>query len=154
MYDYGSNVVIENNYVYVNGDEVASVDQYAEQAEKLANRGRKAKPAKDTNTRTALGMGSLAGNLTADPELRYTSTGRAVCKMRIAYTPRQQNPETNNWVDGPAQFFDVTAWGKLGEHCAEHRDAVRGHFLTQTCTRRFFGSSLPVLVSTRAQSEP
>jgi len=45
-YDYGSNVVIENNNVYVNGDEVASAPQYAEQAAQLVDRGREAAPAK------------------------------------------------------------------------------------------------------------
>jgi len=47
LYDYGSNVVIENNYVYVNGDEVASAEDYAGQAEKIAARGRRIKPGED-----------------------------------------------------------------------------------------------------------
>lgn len=72
------------------------------------------------NERRDLGPGSLSGNLTADPELRYTPTGRAVCKLRIAFTPRTQNPDTGEWKDGRTQFFDVTAWGQLAENCAEH----------------------------------
>lgn len=79
-----------------------------------------AKQARDTNQRTVLGPGSITGNLTADPELRYTSQGRAVCRLRVAHTPRVQDPKSHEWKDGAAQFFDVTAWGKLGEHCAEY----------------------------------
>jgi len=79
-----------------------------------------AKQARDNQERTALGPGSITGNLTQDPILRYTQQGRAVCALRLAYTPRQQNAKTGDWEDGKAQFFDVTAWGRLGEHCAEH----------------------------------
>jgi hypothetical protein len=46
-YDYGSNVVIENNYVYLNGDEIASAEAYAAKAEKSAARGRRVKPEED-----------------------------------------------------------------------------------------------------------
>lgn len=70
--------------------------------------------------RKDLGGGSLAGNLTADPELRYTPSGRAVCRMRVAVTPRIKDDKSGQWKDGQAQFFDVTAWGQLGENCAEH----------------------------------
>jgi hypothetical protein len=62
VYDYGSNVVIENNYVYVDGDEVASAKQYAAQAEKLAKRGRKAKPAKDSEWQPLGVFGMIQGD--------------------------------------------------------------------------------------------
>lgn len=67
-----------------------------------------------------LGRGSLAGNLTYDPELRYTQNGRAVTKLRVATTERKQNSRTGEWEDGPREFFDVTCWGMLGENCCEH----------------------------------
>lgn len=77
-------------------------------------------PAKPKSDRTELGPGSLAGNLTADPVLRYTESGRAVAQLRVAVTERVQDPKTGDWKDGQPQFFDVTAWGQLAEHCAEH----------------------------------
>jgi hypothetical protein len=46
-YDYGSSVVIENNYIYVNGEQTASADEYAGQAAAFADRGREAKPAEN-----------------------------------------------------------------------------------------------------------
>lgn len=70
--------------------------------------------------RKDLGPGSLAGNLTADPELRYTPSGRAVARLRVAVTERKQNQKTQEWEDGPTRFFDVTAWGQLAEHAVEH----------------------------------
>jgi single-strand DNA-binding protein len=40
--------------------------------------------------------------------------------MRVAVTPRVFNTRKNQWEDGPAVFHDVTAWGRLGENCAEY----------------------------------
>jgi hypothetical protein len=62
VYDYGSNVVIENNYVHVDGDQVASTEQYAAQAEKLANRGRKAKPSKNSQWQPLGVFGMIQGD--------------------------------------------------------------------------------------------
>jgi single-strand DNA-binding protein len=55
----------------------------------------------------------LSGNLTRDPELRTTPNGTPVCSMRIA---------VNKYVDGQerAGYFNVTAWAKQGELCAEY----------------------------------
>lgn len=72
-----------------------------------------------------LGPGALAGNLTADPELRYTPSGRPVARMRVAVSDRRQDPDTQKWVDGPTEFYSISAWGQLAEHCAEH--LARGH---------------------------
>lgn len=74
---------------------------------------------KPDTTRKDEGPGSLAGNLTRDPELRYTSAGRAVCSLRVAVSERRKNARTGEWEDGPAAFFDVTAWAPLAEHAAE-----------------------------------
>lgn len=67
-----------------------------------------------------LGDGYIVGNLTEDPELRFTPTGRAVAKLRVAYTTRIKDPESNRWSDGETEFYTVTVWGQQGEHCAEH----------------------------------
>ena len=58
---------------------------------------------------------TVSGNLTRDPELRYTPTGRAVCNMGVAVNRRyQQNGE---WVE-QVSFIDVTCWADLAEHVA------------------------------------
>ena len=59
----------------------------------------------------------IVGNLTADPELRHTPSGAAVCNMRIAYNDRRKD-ETGNWSDVP-YYFNVTAWGNTAERCSE-----------------------------------
>ena len=60
---------------------------------------------------------TVSGNLTREPELRFTASGKAVAGFGLAVNRRfQQNGE---WVDAPPQFFNVTAWDRLGEHCAQ-----------------------------------
>lgn len=68
---------------------------------------------------TQLGAGYVMGNLCEDPELRFTPTGRAVCKLRVAYSPRYKDEDTGKWADGDPQFYTVNVWGQQGEHCAE-----------------------------------
>lgn len=59
---------------------------------------------------------TIKGNLTRDPELRFTQSGQAICNLGVAVNRRyQQNGE---WVDGPTQFFNVTCWGAYGENVA------------------------------------
>ena len=65
------------------------------------------------------GPGSLAGNLCADPDLRFTSNGKAVANLRIAVSERVRDDRTGEWKDGPTAFYDVTAWGTLAENCCE-----------------------------------
>ena len=60
---------------------------------------------------------TLVGNLTRDPELRFTNTGRAVAGMGIAVNRRWQNKTTQEWED-EVSFFNVTCWGQLGENVA------------------------------------
>lgn len=69
--------------------------------------------------RTPLGPGSLSGNVTHDPELRYTPGGRAVVKLRVAVSERVQAGDTGEWKDGPTEFFTVQAWGPLAENIIE-----------------------------------
>lgn len=76
------------------------------------------KPKPDTG-RKDLGPGSLAGNLTEDPTLRYTPSGKAVASIRVAVQERKLNPATQVWEDTPAQFFTVTCWPPLAERVAE-----------------------------------
>ena len=59
----------------------------------------------------------LVGNLTDDPELRFTPNGAAVANFRLAVTPRVR--EGDSWRDGETNFFRVNAWRKLGENVAE-----------------------------------
>src|SRR4051812_12510521 len=61
----------------------------------------------------------LVGNLTKDPELRHTSGGTAVCKLRIAVNTRQKDGATGQWTDKP-NYFDVTVWGNQGENCSQY----------------------------------
>jgi single-strand DNA-binding protein len=61
----------------------------------------------------------LTGNLTADPELRATPSGTAVCKLRVASNTRRKDSATGEWGEKP-NFFDVTVWGAQGENCARY----------------------------------
>ncbi len=61
---------------------------------------------------------TVVGNLTDDPELRYTPNGAAVCKFRIAVNRRIQDGQ-GNWKDGEASYFSVNCWRGLGENAAE-----------------------------------
>ncbi|MDO4613691.1 MAG: single-stranded DNA-binding protein [Actinomycetaceae bacterium] len=62
---------------------------------------------------------TLVGNLTADPELRFTNSGVAVASFTVASTPRTFNRQTNQWEDGTALFMRCSAWRQLAENCAE-----------------------------------
>jgi single-strand DNA-binding protein len=77
-----------------------------------------APPTQTAKTRT-LGQGSLAGTLTADPELRFSGGGKALVKVRVAVAERRQDRATGKWINGEAEFFDVTVWGKQGEYVVE-----------------------------------
>ena len=61
----------------------------------------------------------LVGNLTRDPELRHTSSGMAVCSLRIAVNTRRKDSATGQWGEKP-NYFDVTVWGQQGESCAQY----------------------------------
>jgi len=60
---------------------------------------------------------TLFGNLAADPELRFTPSGVAVCKLRMAMTPRFKSGD--EWKDGEPFWQDVTVWNETAEHVAE-----------------------------------
>jgi single-strand DNA-binding protein len=60
---------------------------------------------------------TLIGNLTDDPELKFTGNGAAVASFRLAVTPRVKDGDS--WRDGDTSFFRVTAWRDLAEHLTE-----------------------------------
>lgn len=62
---------------------------------------------------------TVIGNLTADPELRFTPNGAAVANFTVASTPRTFDKQRNEWVDGEALFLRCAAWKQLGENVAE-----------------------------------
>ncbi|MCQ4212370.1 single-stranded DNA-binding protein [Streptomyces longispororuber] len=62
---------------------------------------------------------TVIGNLTADPELKFTEGGAALAKFTIAATPRVFDRESSQWKDGTATFFRCAAWRQLAEHAAD-----------------------------------
>jgi single-strand DNA-binding protein len=61
----------------------------------------------------------ITGNLTADPELRFTPNGIAVCNFTVAATERRFDKATGGWVDQEPVFMRCTAWKQLAENIAE-----------------------------------
>ena len=62
---------------------------------------------------------TLVGNLTADPELRFTPSGAAVANFTVASTPRTFDRQTNEWKDGDAMFISCAVWRQAAENVAE-----------------------------------
>jgi len=62
---------------------------------------------------------TVVGNLTADPELRFTPSGAAVANFTIASTPRTFDRQTNEWKDGEALFLRCSIWRQAAENVAE-----------------------------------
>ncbi|CAM3443113.1 single-stranded DNA-binding protein [Stackebrandtia soli] len=62
---------------------------------------------------------TVIGNLTDDPELRYTPSGAAVAKFTVASTPRTFDKASGEWRDGEALFLNCNAWRQLAENVAE-----------------------------------
>lgn len=61
---------------------------------------------------------TVVGNLTADPELRYTQNGLPVANFTIASTPRNFDRAANEWKDGEALFLRASVWREFAEHVA------------------------------------
>ena len=59
----------------------------------------------------------LLGNLTRDPDLKFTQSGSALCKLGLAVN--QKYKKGDEWVEDPV-FVDITVWGKQAENCAEY----------------------------------
>lgn len=76
---------------------------------------------------------TMTGNLTGDPELRFTASGVAVANFTVAYTPRRK-ADDGKYVDGTTLFMRCNAWRHLAEHVAESlgkgaRVTVRGELV-------------------------
>jgi single-strand DNA-binding protein len=62
---------------------------------------------------------TVVGNLTADPELRFTSSGAAVASFTVASTPRTFDRQSGEWKDGEALFMRCSIWRQAAENVAE-----------------------------------
>lgn len=62
---------------------------------------------------------TVVGNLTADPELRFTSSGAAVASFTVASTPRTFDRQSGEWKDGEALFLRCNIWRQAAENVAE-----------------------------------
>ena len=62
---------------------------------------------------------TLVGNLTADPELRFTPSGAPVANFTVASTPRTFDRQANEWKDGDAMFLNCAVWRQAAENVAE-----------------------------------
>ena len=61
---------------------------------------------------------TVVGNITRDPELRFTPTGQAVASFGLAVNRRWQNRQTQEWEEATS-FFDVTCWAQMAENVSE-----------------------------------
>jgi single-strand DNA-binding protein len=61
---------------------------------------------------------SLIGNVTRDPEMRFTGGGTALVTFGLAVNRRWQNRQTNEWEE-QVSYFDIVCWGELGENVSE-----------------------------------
>ena len=59
---------------------------------------------------------AISGNLTREPEMRYTPSGKPVVSFTVAHNTGRFDKQTNEWVDGQATFIDVELWGGKGEN--------------------------------------
>ena len=68
---------------------------------------------------------ALVGNITRDPELRFTPTGQATATFGLAVNRRWQNRQTQEWEEATS-FFDVVCWREMAENAAESLSRGRG----------------------------
>ncbi|MET9418829.1 single-stranded DNA-binding protein [Streptomyces klenkii] len=62
---------------------------------------------------------TIIGNLTADPEIKFTNSGAALARFTVASTPRTFDKDSGQWRDGTSTFFRCAAWRSLAEHVAD-----------------------------------
>lgn len=84
---------------------------------------------------------TVVGNLTADPELRFTQSGAAVASFTVASTPRMFDRQSNEWKDGEAMFLRCSVWRDAAENVAESlekgaRVIVQGRLKQRSFTDR------------------
>ena len=84
---------------------------------------------------------TIIGNLTADPELRFTSSGAAVASFTVASTPRTFDRQTGKWKDAETLFMPCSSWRDAAENVAESltkgtRVIVQGRLTQRSYTTR------------------
>ena len=62
---------------------------------------------------------TVVGNLTSDPELRFTPSGASVASFTVAFTPRFLDKNSNEWKDGDALFLRCSVWRQAAENATE-----------------------------------
>ncbi|MDE0642649.1 MAG: single-stranded DNA-binding protein [bacterium] len=62
---------------------------------------------------------TIVGNLTQDPEMRFTPNGVAMARLSIAVNRRSFNRETNQWEEGETSYFNATCWRQMAENVSE-----------------------------------
>jgi single-strand DNA-binding protein len=62
---------------------------------------------------------TVVGNLTADPEMRFTPSGQAVLKLRLASSHRRYDKNSSQWVDGDTTFLDASVWGDHADNALD-----------------------------------
>ena len=81
---------------------------------------------------------TITGNVTADPELRFTQSGAAVLSFTVASTPRKFNSQSGKWEDGEPLFMRCNAWRQLAENVAESVHRGSRVVVTGTLKQRSF----------------
>src|SRR3712207_9457872 len=87
---------------------------------------------------------TVVGNLTADPELRFTPSGAAVANFTVASTPRTFDRQSNEWKDGEALFLNCSVWRQAAENGGESlgrgmRGVVSGRLQARSHENRWGG---------------
>jgi single-strand DNA-binding protein len=93
---------------------------------------------------------TLVGNLTGDPELRFTPSGAAVANFTVASTPRTFDRQTNEWKDGETLFMRCSIWREAAENVAEslHRGTrvvVTGRLISRSWDDKETGQKRTVM---------
>lgn len=93
---------------------------------------------------------TVVGNLTADPNLRFTNTGTAVVDFTVASTPRTFDRQSGQWKDGETLFLRCSAWREYAENIAESlgkgmRVIVQGRLVQRSYTPREGGEQRTVV---------
>lgn len=83
---------------------------------------------------------TISGNLTRDPEVRFTQSGSAVASLRVAASDRKRD-DSGTWTDGDPCYLDVTVWRETGENVAESlhkgdRVVITGRLRQRTYTKK------------------
>jgi len=81
---------------------------------------------------------TIVGNLTDDPELRFTPNGVAVANVRVAVNRRKRNPQTNEWEDALDGYFTVNVWRDYAQNVADSLSRGTRVLITGRLTSRSY----------------